>query len=79
MPLKGSTAGGRPAKEVVVGYRAPWMHLSVLTTAALAVLKAVGVIDTSWLWILAPVWIPVVVIFVLPVLFYIGMFHVKVK
>lgn len=36
-----------------------------LLTIAFIVLKLVGVIDWSWLWVLSPIWIVVVVVFVL--------------
>lgn len=32
-----------------------------LLTVAFVVLKLVGIINWSWLWVLAPIWMPVVI------------------
>lgn len=33
-----------------------------LLTVAFIVLKLLGVINWSWLWVLAPIWIPVLIV-----------------
>ena len=36
-----------------------------LLTIAFIVLKLVGVIKWSWLWVLSPIWIPLVIVIIL--------------
>ena len=40
------------------------ISLSGLATIAFVVLKLCGVIDWSWWWVLAPTWIPVVLVLI---------------
>lgn len=40
-------------------------------TIAFIVLKLMGVIDWSWLWVLSPLWIEAAIILVIVVVFYI--------
>ena len=49
-------------KEVAV-YRGP--GFSSLLTLVFIVLKLIGVINWSWWWVLAPLWIPIGVVLVL--------------
>lgn len=44
------------------------MSFCSLLTVAFIVLKLVGVINWSWLWVLAPIWIPVVIAFAILVI-----------
>lgn len=61
-------------KQVI--YRGPGV-LSILLVAFI-VLKLCGVITWSWLWVLAPLWIPIA--FVLVILLILGiMVYVNVK
>ena len=39
-----------------------------LLTVLFIALKLIGFIGWSWLWVLAPIWIPLVLLFVLPVI-----------
>jgi len=41
-----------------------------LLTIALIILQLVGLIDISWLWVLAPVWIPTVLCLMVLLLFW---------
>lgn len=36
----------------------------VLSAVALAVLKTIGVIGLSWLWVLSPIWLPLVLLII---------------
>lgn len=40
-----------------------------LLTIAFIVLKLTGVIDWSWLWVLAPIWIPTIIAVIVLVIF----------
>ena len=44
------------------------MSFCSLLTVAFIVLKLVGGINWSWLWVLAPIWIPVVIAFAILVI-----------
>ena len=41
-----------------------------LLTIAFIVLKLLGVINWSWLWVLSPIWITTIIIIVIVVIFY---------
>lgn len=41
-----------------------------LLTIAFIVLKLLGVINWSWLWVLSPIWITPIIIIVIVVIFY---------
>lgn len=56
---RGSEGGG-----VSIGF---WGLLALV----FIVLKLVGVITWSWLWVLAPIWIPAVILILLIVVFHI--------
>ena len=43
-----------------------------LLTVALIVLKLTGYIDWSWLWILAPLWMPIAIVIVILIIVFIG-------
>lgn len=53
-------------KEVVV-YRGP--EFNSLLTLVFIVLKLIGVINWSWWWVLAPLWIPVGIVLVLVIIY----------
>lgn len=40
-----------------------------LLTIVFIVLKLLGKITWSWVWVLAPVWIPVILVFIISILF----------
>lgn len=79
MAFKGSTANGRSAHEVSISYNAPWLHISLAAFAVLTVLRLADVFAVSWLWVFAPLWIPAAVIWGGLVLFFTGIFGVKVN
>lgn len=40
-----------------------------LLTVAFIVLKLIGIIDWSWLWVLSPLWITTVIVIILLIIF----------
>lgn len=47
---------------------AVWMTLCGLFDITLIVLKLTGVLEGSWLWVLAPIWIPTAITLVIIVI-----------
>jgi hypothetical protein len=52
----------------------PWVSFVTVSTITLIGLKLTGVIAWSWLWVLAPLWLPTAVIAVLILFAFIGGF-----
>lgn len=52
----------------------PWVGFVTVSIIALVGLKFAGVIAWSWLWVLAPLWLPTAVVAVLLLLAFIGGF-----
>lgn len=50
-----------------------------LLTIAFIVLKLTGVIDWSWLWVLAPIWIPIAIEVVVLVIILVAVVVMAVK
>lgn len=38
--------------------------VSALTLWSLVILKASGAVDISWLWVFAPIWLPIVLVLI---------------